>query len=238
MAAATYSTLKAIREEAGLQRLVQGETPAGAVDGSNAVFTVANKPLVDNTGDDTTDENDVVLYVNDVPVTVDSIDAAAGTITAAAAPAADSDVTADYAFSAASDTYVQGLLDEATDWVNRKIQNRVILPYTDDAGANPIPKTLQTITRLYAGALMLIRDYGTSSDTDLTSKDGYQKMKLARDLIADFLEGTNDSDEPSAQSNMNSFSVATDGDIFHRDTDLDDWHERTPRDDYFMRKDC
>jgi len=68
----------------------------GAIDGSNASFTVANTPLGDKDGSGAVSSADVIAYVGGSAVTVSSIVASSGTIVLAAAPAVGSTVTFDY----------------------------------------------------------------------------------------------------------------------------------------------
>lgn len=238
MAEPAYSTIQGIREEAGLQQRWEREAPAsGAANGSNTVFIAQRSPFVDTNGDDAITIADVVAYVNGAPVTIASINAAAGSVTLQAAPANGATVELTYATSPASDSYVDSLLDEAVSWVKSKIQTKVSLPFTDVNGTNPLPDMIKTVTRLYAGALMLIRDYGSSSDTDQTSKDGYQKLKTARELLDDYINGLTEANESSTAAEASQVAVKTDGNIFERNEDLDNTYPSSPpQDDYFMRR--
>ena len=230
-----YATVQGIREEAGLQQKFTNQAASGTVDGANKVFVANKRPLVDRDNDGSVTKSDVVAYLDGVPVAVQSVVAISGAVTLVAAPTSGK-VTLDFATSPASDDYVLGLLEEAQGWVDSKINKLVDLPF--DQEDNPLPPQLRTVTRLYAGALMLIRDYGTSSDTDLTSKDGYQKLKTARSLLDDFLMGLPTGAESPEEASANQASVITDGNIFGRNSHLDDFGPRGsgPQDDYFMRR--
>ena len=87
MAAATdldYSSLQDIREESGNQHIVKLETPSGAVNGSNTVFTVGRTYIVDRDYDDTIDvgtaSGDVIVYDDAVAVSVSAVDTTTGVI--------------------------------------------------------------------------------------------------------------------------------------------------------------
>jgi len=75
---------------------VTGESPTGAIDGSNKVYTTKNSPLGDKDGDGDVDTSDVVVKVAGTAVSVSSITASSGAITLAAAPAVGATVTVDY----------------------------------------------------------------------------------------------------------------------------------------------
>jgi len=93
-AAASSFTLASAASIKGVD--VTGETPTGAVDGSNATYTVANTPLGDKDGSGAVTTADVIVYVGGSAVTVSSITASSGAIVLAAAPAVGSTVTVDY----------------------------------------------------------------------------------------------------------------------------------------------
>lgn len=217
MAAATdkdYSTLQDIREEAGLQHKLRYEELTGTANGSNKDFYTQNTYVVDRNYDDTLDTTDVVLYVNGAAVAVDSVNATSGKIVANAAPASNAEVTADYDKSDINDTKVTERRDEAISYVQTKLAGIVDYEAWTDA---TIPARIKSIVRMYASGLLLIRDYGSGADIDEASKDGYKRLKWAKDEIADYLKDVaNNSDSTSEVG----FSTKSDGNIFQRETDL------------------
>lgn len=229
MAASTpYETLQAIREEAGHHHLKNRESPTGAINGVNATYFVANVYLADKNYDDAVTLADVIAYVNDVPVVVSSIDASTGQVTLAAAPAGGATVQISYAFTRLLPTAVEGVRNEAQGWIHRRVKGYVdILDLDTDTQA-----VFKTITRLYAAGLLLIRDYGSSADSDLTSKDGYKKMKQAMDMLNEFMSDVTDDEDALSPVNVSS---ANDGNIYRRSTDLDNDIDNISTDDEFLR---
>lgn len=230
----SYVTQQSIRENAGMLKRKNGETPSGSVNGTNAAFTTKLGPLVDGNNDGDIDEQDVIVYVNGVPVTVAGVDAPTHTITLSSAPPNGSKVTVDYWFSPLTDDYVDGKVREADSWVDLKLKSSeayrrgyIKLPI------DPTPGVLSTAAEMYGAGLILTRDYGSSPDTTLTSKDGYQKLKTARELIADFIEGALMDGRTADTPTSNKVAMATDRDVFPR-------HYRENRavydDDWFMRR--
>jgi len=168
-----YETKQRILEEAGLVHAVRDEVPAGLVNGSNKVFTVAHKPLADRNYDDTIDAEDVTVYVNGSAVTVAGVDETDGEITLLSAPASNADITVDYNYAVVADQVVCDVRDEAQDFVDEYMDGTDTVPYS------PVPATIRKITRFYAAGLLLARDYGSGADIENTSKDGYLKMDKA-----------------------------------------------------------
>jgi hypothetical protein len=232
-AKAAYASIQAIREGAGLSNRSENEKLSGTVDGSNAVFTVRRRPIVDTNYDDTVGPEDVKAYVDGVSVEVTNVDAAAGTIELAVAPASGV-VTADYRFSPISDEYVQTKQLEANSWVDLKIKGYIAVPLQD-----PIPGIITTAAEMYAAGLILTRDWGSRVDSELTSKDGFNKIKQARELINDYIQGLKDEREKKGSSNNNSVSAMSDGDVFSRTEipELDAERGDPTDDNWFMRRD-
>lgn len=232
MAAPDYTNLQGIRKEAGLHHEQKYQALTGSANGSNTVFYAPRTYIVDRNGDDTTNSSDVVVYVNNVAVTVSAVDPVTGAITLQSAPANGATVKATYAYSVASDTEIEERRDEAQDWLNTKVKSYIDV---DNLTDSTFPKIFRAITRLYAAALLLIRDYGTSADTDLSSKDGYEKMKTAKSMLEDYI---NDIMDDADTSTPVSTSIKTDGNLFNRNTDLDEiGMSPTPDTDAFFRKD-
>jgi hypothetical protein len=181
---AKYETLQAILQEAGMSHQVLAEKPYGTADGSNKAFTTQHKPLSDSNHDDAVTIADVFVLVNGVPATVSEVDAVHGVIELVTAPAADAEVLVDYRYSSWQLTELDKLRAEAQQWLDDQLkQAGDCAPYTafdatsseESAAVNP---TVRAITRMYAAALLLTRDYGYNQDTELTSKDGFKKLEL------------------------------------------------------------
>ena len=215
MAAPNYTTRQGIREEAGLQHEQKLQALTGVKDGSNRIFYTPRTYIVDRNNNDALAADDVVVYVNNVAVVVTAVDGTTGAITLQTAPPADATVVGTYAYSVASDSLIGERREEAQDWLNTKIKSYVV---PENYTAETFPRMLRAIARLYAAALLLIRDYGTSADTDLTSKDGYEKMKTAKAMLADWIT---DIENDAGTSTPVSAVVQTDGNLFARNTDLD-----------------
>ncbi len=225
----SYTTLQAIREGAGLQIKVLNETPNGAIDGTNRDFVVKKRPIVDTDGDDEVGKDEVNAYVNGASVAITAVDATTGKVTLATAPALNTKVTLDYYNSPTSDEYVGGKQDEADSWIDRKLGGiEPKLPL------NPVPGLIATVAEMYAAGLILTRDYGSSADTDLSSKDGYKKIATARELLMDYIQSVKTAAEQDLGHSL--VKSSSDGNIFYRDTNLDDeWSNSSSKDDYFMR---
>lgn len=234
-----YATRQAIRKESGRQHRKSAERPSGQVNGSNKDFYVAKKYVVDRTDDDLLTPSDVVAYVNGSAVVVTAVDGDNGKITLSAAPTSVQVVTTDYQFSELSDADIDEVRLEAESWLTGRVKNYVDVtifegsaPGADPFVAGNFPRTFSTIVKLYAAALILIRDYGSGADTDLTSKDGYKKLALAKSMLSDWLaEFIDDGGEGTRAPKP---TMRSDGNIFRRSRDLSESHP--DQDDQFMRK--
>lgn len=235
-----YATRYAIRKEAGLQHRKSGEAPSGLVDGSNKDYYVEKKYVVDRNGDDIFDASDVVAYDNGSAVNVTAVNAETGLVTLETAVATGHQVKVDYQFSPASDADIDEVRSEAEGWLTGRVKGYIDvteftshLPVTSPVTADNYPKIFSTIVKLYAAALLLIRDYGSGADTDLTSKDGYKKLQLAKSMLSDWVAEITDPGSDDGQSRAPKVRKRTDGNIFNRETHLDE--SRPDQDDRFMR---
>jgi len=234
-----YATRQAIRKESGRQHRKSAERPSGMVDGTNKDFYVAKKFVVDRNDDDVLAPSDVVAYVDGVAVEVTAVNADNGKISLAVAPTGSQVVTVDYQFSELSDADINEVRLEAESWLTSRVTNYIDVTIFEGSypGVEPIvvanyPKVFSTIVKLYAAALILIRDYGSGADTDLTSKDGYKKLGVAKSMLSDWLaEFIEDGGEGTRAPKA---TVRTDGNIFHRNRELGESHPS--KDDEFMRK--
>lgn len=231
-----YSSYQDIREESGHHHLAKLEDLTGATDGVNTEFYVKRTYVVDRNYNDTLDvataSGDVVVYDDDVAVSVSAIDANTGEITLGSAPAASSEMLATYAYSSASDALIDKRRKEAISYVQRKI-NGII-----DFGAwqgTDVPDIVKTVVRIYAAGLILIRDQGLNTDTEETSKDGYKRLAVAKSLLGEYLEEVMES---TGSTNRVGISTKSDGNIFKRETDLtNNYGESVSVDEHFMRGD-
>ncbi len=230
-----YASVQAIRESAGLLSRVQNETPKGTVDNSNRDFVVKRRPIVDGNNDDEVDATDVNAYVNGALVAVSAVDAKSGKVTLQTAPATGTAVTIDYQFSPITDEYTEGKQEEADSWVDLKLRDRTINPALE-LPLNPVPGVIATAAEMYAAGLILTRDWGSRVDSEQTSKDGFAKIKQARELIADYIAGVLADQKVGSTTSDNAVSTASDADPFSRTYEGDGFG--CDPDDAFMRRQC
>lgn len=226
----SYETKQAILEEAGLSLIVLGEVLSGSVDGSNKAFTTTYGPITDSNDDDTIDNTDVTVYVDGVSVPVAAVNETSRTITLVTAPGLGTTVTADYRYSNITDAYVEKIREEAEDWINSAMDAIDGTPYST------VPARVRQLTREYAAAKLLIREYGMNQNTDGTSKDGYNRLKMAQAALDKYIAiggSTGLSDvsaadvEVYAEPDIFSTYSSTDGyinqdDVFMRDLGVED----------------
>lgn len=233
---AKYESIQAILEEAGMSHQQLAEVPYGLANGTNKAFTTTHKPLSDTNYDDTVDASDVLVLVNGSPAEVATVNASNGVITLKNAPAVDAQMLIDYRYTATPMHTIEQLRSEAQQWVDDAMkQAGDCAPYDvdfADSTKQPHP-TIRAITRYYAAAQLLIRDYGYNQDTELTSKDGFKKLALIIGdkndvgMLARFIAqggvcgGTGDT------AAMDSIASSSDGDMFGPFID----HERVESDD-------
>lgn len=226
MAAKPYTTLQDIYQEAGLAIAAYGENAIGEVDGTNKVFTVHNKPLVDMNSDDEVTKDDVQMYVNGTPVVVESVNALFGNITLAVAPAAEAVVTVDYRYSSTDMDYVAKLRAEAEQVVNSRMKFvDSCVPYGE--GDEDVPATVRNLTRQFAAAWLLIREYGFNQDIEGTSKDGYKRLETVKASLEEYaaLGGNCGSDgDGGVAGGAGALAASSDGDLFPEPT-----FDSTPR---------
>lgn len=232
-----YSSFQDIREEAGHQHLMKLETPSGTVNGSNTVFTVGRTYIVDRNYNDTIDiataSGDVIVYDDNVAVAVSAVDTTTGVITLTAAPATSSVMLVTYAHSVLSDAKVTKYRDEAIDYVQRKINGIINYgAWTDADDSTGVPPIVQTVVRLYAAGLILIRDHGLNTDTENSSKDGYKRLSTAKSLLQEYIDEV---DDASGSSSRVTVSALSDGNIFERNTDLSTYNLSVDATEAFMR---
>lgn len=204
MATVPYVTRQEVREEAGFQHVEENGSLTGVIDGSNKVFMAEHKPIVDRNYDEVTNAEDVTAYVDGSPVPVNLIDFESGVITLVDAPAEDVTLSMFYHHSQLTDFYIDQLIKQATGIVHRCLRSHgITIPFDSESETQGVYyPTIQFIVKLYAAGMALTRDYGSSADTEETSKDGYKKMSTAKSelmslcdaLIADPLIPNNGGD--------------------------------------------
>lgn len=219
MATTPYVTQQAIREEAGFQHVEENGVLSGVVNGANKTFMTEHKPIVDSNYDDTVTTSDVVVYDDGTPVVVDSINATTGVVVLHAAPASESLMTILYHHSQMSDHYVDQKIDEATAIVHRALRsNGIATPFdSTDENQGVYYPNIQFIVTLYAAGMALTRDYGSSADTEETSKDGYKKMTTAKSELLSLIDALLiDTLIPSsgAEGNGGTLEVTNQGHVF------------------------
>lgn len=190
MATVPYITRQDVREESGFQHVEENGSLTGILDGTNKTFMTEHKPIVDRNYDDVTNVEDVTVYVDGAPAEVNILDPANGVIELVDAPAADSQISIFYHHSQLTDRYADEAIKQATGIVHRAFRsNGITTPFdTDNANHADYYPSIQFIVKLYSGGIGLIRDYGSSADTEETSKDGYKKLSTAKSELASLLE--------------------------------------------------
>jgi len=117
-----------------------------------------------------------------------------------------------YAFSPLTDATMDVYRTRASRVAERRVRN--FYDFTKMTRDN-VPAEWGNMVMLYGAGLILIRDYGSSVDTDGSSKDGYKKLGLARALMTEYLT---DQKRRSHSYYPETVSSRNDGDIFPRDT--------------------
>lgn len=229
-----YSSLQDIREEAGHQHINRLESLTGATNGSNTEFYVKRTYIVDTNYDDElnvgTSSGDVIVYDDDVAVEVSAIEANTGKVTLSSAPASDSVMLATYHHSVLSDAKVTKYRNEAISYIQRRLKG--VLDYTTWDSAD-VPDEIKTYTRMYAAGLILIRDHGLNTDTELTSKDGYEKLKLVKAWLKGYIAELGDDADATAQVSV---STKSDGNLFKRKEDLSLYDDTINPDNFFKNR--
>lgn len=227
-----YSSLQDVREEAGGQHSQKLVALTGATDGANVDFVASRSYIVDRNYDDViTPNEDVIVYDDDVPVTVSTVNTTSGAIRLSSAPATGSRMLVSYDYSPYNDVLINKRRNEAIDFVKRSLSG--IIDYAKWETTD-VPPTIQAVVRLYAGALILIRDIGLDVDTEESSKDGYKKLSTAKSMLKSYLEEVGGSAGSTARVGV---STKSDGNLFPRNTDLTNSALGSTTTEDFMRKD-
>jgi hypothetical protein len=210
MTPTTYTSTTDILKEAGFYHNQQGDKLVGATDGVNKTFFATYKNIQGGVGG-------VTVLVNDVKVDVANVGSLSGQITLAVAPPINAIVLADYYYSAVDTDFVTKIRAEAQAYIDSFMKGYdPCSPYS----SGNVPEVIQQVCRLYAAGLLLARDYGFNSDTELTSKDGYKKMAFAKETLNDFREAgglCGGDSEDEVDGGISSAAAGSEGDYFKRD---------------------
>lgn len=181
---ANYVTLQEIREQAGFQSKERSETLNPATgDGSNKVFYVANKPIVDRNYSGTpVSVDDVVIYASASPVSVSEIDATLGKLTLASAPASGTPMTGDYDWSPMDSNVLQNYANEAHGLVIAAISEIYSLPLSET------PDIIKLIEKKLAAGLILDKEYSVGGDETEDSR-GRRWIKWAEEKLKEIKSG-------------------------------------------------
>jgi len=207
----SYVNQQTVRKEAGFQTIERKQLLAGVADNSNTIFYSDGTPIVDNNNDDAVTIADVIVYVNDIAVTVSAIDATTGKITLASAPAVDAEVRATYAHSQIETDDITEVIEEAQELVDGVVGDYFTVPLED---SSTFYKRARLITKYFASGFLLVRDYGAFADTEETSKDGYAKIEQAQKWLESL---KSDLMNENATARTNKASMKSDGKIFKRE---------------------
>lgn len=200
----SYASITAIRQGAGMLKRVENETPSGVADGSNKDFFVEHRPMVDGNFDDNVDISDVMVFVNGINVSVASIVTGTGKVSLTAAPANSASVTIDYFFSPLTDEYIQTIQSQVDSWADSLLAAEFKTPLS-----NEVPGVVVSACVMYGAGLILTGDWGSNADGELTSKDGFMKLKTAKTMLMDHVNGKRDERLRNARSNGSGSSVST-----------------------------
>ena len=212
-----YETTLNILREAGFVLRVVDES--ANVNGATIKTAFANYLSIDATdGTAVATTSDVSVTVNGVAVEVDAIDAAAGTITLETAPDDNATILVSYYYSPIALDYVEVVREDAQCAINSKMKKiDPCAPYTNENA----PHCVRMMTRLWAGGLLLARDYGYNQDIELTSKDGYKKIEEAKKLLDEFYEeggscSSGGAEETETSGGTGAITVGCEGNMFTR----------------------
>lgn len=207
-----YAADEEILKEAGFWHIRDNEVLNGAIDGTNKSFLTNYRPIY---GVDA-----LTVTVNDAPADVSEVIAAQGRIDLVDAPASGSNVLATYYYSAVDQSFVNIVRQDAQGYIDAFMRGfDPCSPYTDQSKINSV---IRQVTRLYAAGLLSVRDYGRNIDTELTSKDGYKKLELAKQILTDFRDaggacGGDDSSLNDESGGLNAVAADSNGNLFKRE---------------------
>ena len=174
-----YENLVRILQEAGFLFFVRNEQCEIAGDN----IAVANPNLVARKCNDdhiiaTVDE--VTVHCGKEKLSIKDIDADQGVIVLADVPEEAVDVRVFYSYSTIELDFLEIVRDDVEGLINSKLRS---LGRCANLRSAISMNKLRVITRLWAGGLLLSREYGYNTDSEQTSKDGYRKIQEAKSML-------------------------------------------------------
>lgn len=181
-----YVTLQSVREQAGFQFKERGEDLSPSTgDGSNKTFYVPSgkKPIVDKDYSGTpVGTPDIVVYANNVEVSVSSIDGDLGQVVLVSAPASGTPMTADWDWSNVEDDLVEEYLAEAHSYIQSRLYEKYSLPLSET------PSLIKLIEKKLAAGLLLDKEYSVGGDETEDSR-GRRWIKWAEEKLEEIVSG-------------------------------------------------
>ena len=217
-----FETITNIRRDAGLYRAVEAMTDGsranivGDINGVNKKFIIPDVPIVDMNNDDIVDINDIRAWVNGEEVEISEVDEVKGIVILVEAPKAGSDVVMRYVTSQATDDYIRDMRSKVEQWLIDCIKHAYDINAVIDNGV--FPNEWANIVRLRTAGYIQIQDWGTNTDTDGTSKDGYKKLEMSKQLLDDWLEAIKKSNDNNVLLNAQVSVKVSDNNIFRRNS--------------------
>jgi len=207
-----YVTNQEVREQAGFQYKVKGES-LGTGNGTAKAFSVENIPIVDRNRDGVANASDVVVYVTGSAVALDSVGTATGLVTLTSTPAALSVITVDYDWSNLDDDTLTSYVDEAHDYVVGKLAKVYNLPLAST------PNIIKLIEKKLAAGYLLDKEYSVGGD-EAEDTRGSRWIKWAERKLEDIADGLLE-------------LVDNSGNVFSQksDIEIDGWPDETTEDD-------
>lgn len=217
-----FETITNIRRDAGLHRAVEAMTGGsranivGNIDGVNKRFIIPDVPIVDMNNDDIVDINDMRAWVNGEEVEVEEVDEHKGVVTLVNAPKSNSELIIRYVTSQAPDDYIRDMREKVERWLVDCIKHVYDIDAVTARGV--FPNEWANIVRLRTAGYIQIQDWGTNTDTDGTSKDGYKKLEMSKQLLDDWLEAIKKSDDNNVLLNAQVSVMVSDSNVFGRNS--------------------
>lgn len=171
-----YETILNILREAGFVLQVRNEV----AEAEGATITTAYPNIISHTDDDAeVTANEISVFINGSKATISNLDAENGVITLAEAPQEGSIIKVSYYYSPVTLDFVKVVREDAECGIYQKMKGvDPCAPYEE-----AVPYAIRMITRLWAAGLLLAREYGYNTDTELSSKDGYRKIEEAKSML-------------------------------------------------------
>lgn len=203
-----YETVGNILREAGFLFLARREECE--IDGDTIIVNNSNivpKNCVEEDGDVT--NGDVVVVCNGEKLKVKEVDPLEGVITLEEPPVRETSAKVSYRYSTVEIDYAKKARDDVQELIDAKLLqlgNRI-------TGAQG---KLRLITRLWAGGLLLSREYGYNTDNDEGAVDGYKKIEEAKSLLDELIKElmTINEDQDDVNGGAGCVLARSEGDLF------------------------